>query len=69
MMDITEKWVPASHEAFLEYRMGAVNLSRTAIAVVRRMIAGEKVIQASSGLTQREWNEMISHLELADSSG
>ena len=66
IMGITEKWVPICHEAFLEYRMESLSLSRTAVAVVKRMIAGENVTQATSGLTQREWNEMIGHLGIGN---
>lgn len=69
MLDVTERWVPVCHEAFVEYRMGAVNLSRTAVSVVRRLIAGEKVTQATSGLTQREWNEMIGQLGVSGAAG
>ena len=37
---------------------GSVTLSRTALAVVRRMVAGEAVDAASSGLGAREWREL-----------
>jgi thymidylate synthase (FAD) len=58
MVDIMAKWVPLAHEAFLEHRMGAAQLSASAISVVRRMIAGEKIGQANSGLSKREWAEL-----------
>jgi thymidylate synthase (FAD) len=32
--------------------------------VVKRMIAGEKVDQKSSGLNPREWRELMAALEL-----
>ena len=65
IMDLLARWVPVSHEAFLEYRVGAMTLSRTAVAVVKRMIAGEAVDQASSGLTAREWNELAAQLDIS----
>jgi thymidylate synthase, flavin-dependent len=62
MLDILAKWVPLVHEAFLEHRMGAVQLSATALKAVRRMIAGETVDQANSGLSKREWAELTAAL-------
>ena len=58
MVDIMARWAPLSHEAFLEHRVGAVTLSRTALAAVKRMVAGEAVDAASSGLSPREWREL-----------
>jgi thymidylate synthase (FAD) len=58
MIDILKKWVPITHESFLDYRQNAQNLSAQGFAVVKRMIAGEKVDEASSGLTKREWAEL-----------
>jgi thymidylate synthase (FAD) len=62
MLRILELWVPLTHEAFVEYRLGAVNLSRSGLAVVQRLIGGEKVTQASSGLSAREWRELLASL-------
>jgi thymidylate synthase (FAD) len=58
MVDVMKRWVPFAHEAFEEYRLHSANLSRTGLAVVKRMIAGEKVTQETSGLTKREWEEL-----------
>lgn len=66
MLDIMARWVPITHEAFLEHRMGAATLSATAVAAVRRMIAGEPVDQAGSGLSRREWDELATILKPAD---
>lgn len=66
MVDLLAKWVPLVHEAFMEHRMGSVQLSATALKAVRRMIAGEKVDQPSSGLSRREWAELAGALGLQD---
>jgi thymidylate synthase (FAD) len=58
MIDVMKKWVPFAHEAFEEHRLHSASLSRTGMSVVRRMIAGEKVTQETSGLTKREWEEL-----------
>jgi thymidylate synthase (FAD) len=64
MLKILELWVPLSYEAFLEYRLDAINLSRSGLAVVKRMIGGEKLTQAASGLSAREWQELMASLDL-----
>lgn len=65
MLGILESWVPLTHEAFMEHRMGAATLSATSLSVVRRLIAGESVTQADSGLTKREWGELAAVLGIA----
>lgn len=64
MLKILALWVPLSYEAFVEYRLGAVNLSASGLKVVQRLIAGEKVTQASSGVAPREWRELMASLGL-----
>jgi thymidylate synthase (FAD) len=58
MLDLVKKWVPFAYDAFEEHRLHGSRLSRTGLAVVKRMIAGEKVTQETSGLTKREWDEL-----------
>jgi len=62
MLDIVKKWVPFTYEAFEEYRVNAVNISRGGLSVVKRMLAGEDVSQENSGLTKREWTELMDTL-------
>ncbi len=62
MLGTLERWLPMTHAAFLEYRMNATLISATGLAVIRRMIRGEPVDQASSGLSPREWRELIALL-------
>jgi thymidylate synthase (FAD) len=62
MLDTLRRWVPAAFEAFQEYRLGAVQVSASGIAVVRRMLAGEAVTQEDSGLSKREWRELMAVL-------
>ncbi len=59
MLDIAKKWVPFAYEAFDEHRMNGTQLSRSGMGVVKRMIEGEKVTQETSGLTKREWEELM----------
>jgi thymidylate synthase (FAD) len=65
MLDTLKRWCPFCHDAFMEYRMGGAHLSKTGLAAVKRMIAGERVDQKSSGLNPREWRELMSALGLS----
>ena len=59
MLDTVKKWVPITHSAFLDYRVGAVNVSAKGKKVIQQMVKGEKVSYESSGLSKREWNELM----------
>ncbi|MBC9179815.1 FAD-dependent thymidylate synthase [Pseudoroseomonas ludipueritiae] len=59
MLQVLEAWVPAVAEAFRDYRLGAVTLSAQMLDITRRMLAGEAVDQAGSGLSKREWRELM----------
>jgi thymidylate synthase (FAD) len=59
MLKTVEAWVPLACQAFRDYRLGAVTLSAQMLAVVKRMLGGETVAQADSGLSKREWGELM----------
>ena len=63
MVDSLKRWVPITHDAFVEYRAGAAHISATGLAIIRRMLKGEMVTQESSGLSKREWGELMVTLE------
>lgn len=60
---IVADWVPLCWEAFQDYRLGGLSLSRQALEVVRRRLRGEEVRQADSGLSAREWRELSQALD------
>ncbi len=62
MVKTLEKWVPITAEAFRQYRLGGAHLSANALAVVKTLLAGEKVTQETSGLSKREWTELMEAL-------
>jgi len=64
MLDMVRRWVPHVYDAFIEYRMNAATISATGIDVVRRKIGGETVEQKDSGLSPREWGELMAALGL-----
>ena len=57
--EIVKLWVPHTYEAFEDYRLGRLELSQAAAVVVRRWLAGEVVRRADSGLSIREWNDLL----------
>jgi thymidylate synthase (FAD) len=58
LLDVVRRWVPLTHAASVDYRLEGAELSAKALAVVRRLLAGEEVAQADSGLGAREWREL-----------
>ena len=62
MLRTVVAWVPIACQAFRDYRLGAVTLSTQMLAVVKRMLRGEAVDQAGSGLNRREWAELMAAL-------
>jgi thymidylate synthase (FAD) len=62
MIETLDAWTPLAAEAFREYRLGAAQLSATGLAVVRRMLDGDVVDQGASGLSKREWTELMAML-------
>ncbi len=59
MLEILKAWVPLTYNAFIEYKMGATHLSKTATDILKRCLRGEKVIPSSSGFGAREWRELV----------
>ncbi len=62
LLDVLRAWVPLAHAAFLDHRMGAVELSSRGLAVVKRLLAGERVERETSGLSAGEWRELMETL-------
>ena len=62
MLDIVKAWVPFVYEAFIEHRKNGANISKTGLEIVRKMVKGEKVDQESSGVSKREWDELMTIL-------
>ena len=59
MLDTVKKWVPITFDAFIDYRVGGMELSAKGKIVIQKMIKGEKCEINSSGLSKREWNELM----------
>ncbi len=59
MIDSLKRWVPITYEAFMDYRVGAMEISSKGKSVVKKMIKGENCNFKDSGLSKREWNELM----------
>lgn len=59
MLDIVKAWVPFVYEAFIENRKNGASISKTGLEIVRKMVKGEKVEQETSGVSKREWDELM----------
>lgn len=63
MIELLEKWVPHTAEAFKEYRLGSYSFSATMLNILKRQLKGEEITQENSGLSKREWAEMQAVLD------
>jgi len=66
MLDTVKKWVPITYQAFMDYRVGAAEISSKGLKIIKSMISGKKVSQQESGLSKREWNELMEKLDKQD---
>jgi len=66
MLDTVKRWVPITYQAFMDYRVGAAEISSKGLKVIKSMISGKKVGQEDSGLSKREWNELMEKLDRKD---
>ena len=66
MLNTLKKWVPTTYEAFLDYRIGGIELSSKGKTVIQKIINNEEVELENSGLSKREWNELMNGLNLSD---
>ena len=59
MVDSLKKWVPVTFDAFMDYRVGGMEISSKGKKVIEKLIKGEKCDLESSKLSKREWNELM----------
>ncbi len=66
MLDTVKKWVPITYEAFMDYRVGGTEVSSKGKEVIKKLIQGQKIDLDQSGLSKREWNELMEAFDLKD---
>tara|TARA_Y100000590_G_scaffold416441_1_gene515166 strand:+ start:42 stop:989 length:948 start_codon:yes stop_codon:yes gene_type:complete len=66
MLDTVKKWVPITYEAFMDYRVGGTEVSAKGKEVINKLIKNQKINVEESGLSKREWNELMEAFNLKD---
>ena len=66
MLDTLKKWVPITFEAFMDYRVGGTEVSSKSKIIIQKLIKGENISFEDSGLSKREWNELMDAFNLKD---
>ena len=66
MLDTLKKWVPITYDAFMDYRVGGSEVSAKGKLIIQKLISGEKISIEDSGLSKREWNELMEAFDVKD---
>ena len=66
MLDTVKKWVPITYDAFMDYRVGGTEVSAKGKLIIEKLIKNEQINLEESGLSKREWNELMEAFNLKD---
>ena len=66
MLDTLKKWVPITYDAFLDYRVGGTEVSKKGKEIIKKLINKQNISIDKSGLSKREWNELMEAFNLLD---
>tara|TARA_A100001388_G_scaffold93959_1_gene68132 strand:- start:752 stop:1699 length:948 start_codon:yes stop_codon:yes gene_type:complete len=66
MLNTLKRWVPITYDAFIDYRVGGTEVSSKGKEVLKKLINGESVSIDETGLSKREWNELMISFNLQD---
>ena len=61
ILSLVKLWVPMVHQAFLEYRLNAITVSKSGVEVIRKLLRHESITQPESGMGKREWTELMNN--------
>ena len=64
MLDTLRRWVPITFDAFIDYRVGGTEISSKGKKVIQSFISGKEIDIKDSGLSKREWNELMEAFNL-----
>ena len=59
MLDTVKRWVPITYEAFWIIEWEAPKYPQMVNKIIKKLISGEKIDPEKSGLSKREWNELM----------
>ena len=66
MLDTLKRWVPITYDAFMDYRVGGTEVSAKGKGTIQKLLKGEEINLEQSGLSKREWNELMEAFEITD---
>ena len=66
MLESVKRWVPITYEAFMDYRVGGTEVSAKGKTIIQKLIKGDDIDLNESGLSKREWNELMQAFDLKD---
>ena len=66
MLDTLKRWVPITYDAFMDYRVGGTEVSAKGKVIIQKLLKGEEINLEQSGLSKREWNELMEAFEIKD---
>ena len=66
MLDTLKRWTPITYDAFMDYRVGGTEVSAKGKVIIEKLIRGKDVNINDSGLSKREWNELMEAFKLND---
>ena len=64
MLQTLQKWVPITYDAFMDYRIGGTEVSAKGKIILKKLINGEEISMEESGVSKREWNELMESFEI-----
>jgi len=64
MLDSLKRWVPITYDAFMDYRVGGSEVSAKGKIIIQKLLKGEEINLEQSGLSKREWNELMEAFEI-----
>ncbi|PIR39160.1 MAG: thymidylate synthase (FAD) [Alphaproteobacteria bacterium CG11_big_fil_rev_8_21_14_0_20_39_49] len=62
MLDIVKRWVPITYNAFMDHRVNSTEISGKGMEVIKALINRDFTDQESSGMSKREWSELMEKL-------
>jgi len=66
MINTLKRWAPITFDAFMDYRVGGMELSAKGKNVIKKMIKNQKCEFSESNLSKREWNELMESFGFAE---
>jgi len=66
MMETLRRWCPITFQSFNDHRIEGVTLSGKAIKVVKKLISGVHINQEESGMSKREWRELMEVIDCSE---